>query len=242
MSRLPMMDQMQAGAVLAFVNMAILIYNYSSSAMRGTAGMVNVVEAGAVDAIFPEQQLRLMGARIKQQRQALDLSLTTLAEMTGLGLSTLSRIEHGTLAPGFVTLLGLCRHLRLPVAEVFKPEPQERQILVATNPLLPKNLLARKEIRCLLDKNAEEGVAILSYLYRPGAASSPHPLTHPGYEYGYVVEGELTVEIDGRSHVLEPGDLIGYESRRPHRTINRGRRMCSAIWLTAFNRKPSPQR
>lgn len=200
--------------------------------------MVNVIEAETAGASLPDPQLRLMGMRIREQRLALDLSLTTLAEKTGLGLSTLSRIEHGGLAPGFVTLMRVCRELKLSVTEVFRPEVQEKQILVATNPLLPKNLLARKEIRCLLDKNAEQGVAILSYLYRPGAASSTHPLTHPGYEYGYVVEGELTVEIDSWTYLLGPGDLIGYESRRPHRTINKGRHMCNAIWLNAFDRKP----
>lgn len=198
--------------------------------------MVNVIQSGRDDNL-PEEQLRLIGVRLRQHRLALDLSLTTLSEMTGLGLSTLSRIEHGTLAPGFVTLLALCHVLKLPVFKLFRPEPQEKQILITTNPLLPKNLLARKEIRCLLDKNTEQGVAILSYLYRPGAASSTHPLTHPGYEYGYVVEGELTVEIEGRHYVLRADDLIGYESRRPHRTINRGRRMCSAIWLNAFDQR-----
>ena len=46
----------------------------------------------------------------------------------------------------------------------------------------------------------------------PDTGSAEQPVHHAGYEYGVVIEGELTVEVDGVAYLLRPGDLI---SRTP---------------------------
>jgi uncharacterized cupin superfamily protein len=51
-------------------------------------------------------------------------------------------------------------------------------------------------------------------------ASEPHP--QDTRELLLVVEGELTMEVDGASHRLGPGDAIAFPGDRPHTYRNAG--------------------
>ena len=57
------------------------------------------------------------------------------------------------------------------------------------------------------------------------------PVHHDGHEYGIVLEGELTVELDGVAHKLKAGDLISYSSSRDHRIWNYSSRKAKALWV-----------
>ena len=57
------------------------------------------------------------------------------------------------------------------------------------------------------------------------------PITHAGFEYGFVLDGELEVTVDGETHRLRPGDLISYWSSKPHRIVNRGTKKARALWI-----------
>ena len=47
--------------------------------------------------------------------------------------------------------------------------------------------------------------------------------THPGEELGYVVEGTLLLEIEGKEPVrLKAGDVFFVEAGRPHDAMNEG--------------------
>ena len=47
--------------------------------------------------------------------------------------------------------------------------------------------------------------------------------THQGQEFNYVLEGQLEITVAGRTVVLNPGDSIMFDARRPHgmRTIGK---------------------
>jgi uncharacterized cupin superfamily protein len=75
------------------------------------------------------------------------------------------------------------------------------------------------------------GVEIAINEYDPDGRSADEELHHGGYEYGMVMEGTLTVDLDGESYTLEPGDSIAYDSTRPHRLINHGTTRVRALWV-----------
>ena len=49
-------------------------------------------------------------------------------------------------------------------------------------------------------------------------------MRHAGVEYAYILEGELTLQLDFDTYVLGPGDSLHFDSVRPHLYSNRGRR------------------
>lgn len=55
--------------------------------------------------------------------------------------------------------------------------------------------------------------------FAPGVRSGKH--THPGEEVGYVVEGTLRFEIEGKATVvLKAGEAFFIEAERPHDVVN----------------------
>jgi mannose-6-phosphate isomerase-like protein (cupin superfamily) len=46
-----------------------------------------------------------------------------------------------------------------------------------------------------------------------------------------VIEGTLTIEVDGESYELHTGDSIAYDSTHPHRIVNNGPTEARAMWV-----------
>jgi len=86
-------------------------------------------------------------------------------------------------------------------------------------------------LRRVLRADHARGVEIAINEYAPDTGSAAAPVHHAGHEYGVVLEGKLTVEVDGTRHVLHPGDVISYESSRDHRIWNYGADRARALWV-----------
>ena len=78
---------------------------------------------------------------------------------------------------------------------------------------------------------AEKDAEFLEIHYAPGAASGVNMSHHGGREFGFILEGELTVELGFESYTLDAGDSIIFESTTPHRLSNNGSSTMRAIWV-----------
>ena len=54
-----------------------------------------------------------------------------------------------------------------------------------------------------------------------------------GVEFIHVLEGILSVDINGEEHALEAGDAIYFDATTPHAYRRSGGRKCSAVVVTA---------
>jgi len=76
-------------------------------------------------------------------------------------------------------------------------------------------------------------VEALLITYDPGASSSVDGrlMRHAGIEYGYMLEGVLTLQIEFDTYELLPGDSLHFESSRPHLLANRGVVVARGVWF-----------
>lgn len=82
-------------------------------------------------------------------------------------------------------------------------------------------------LTALTEKDAE----FLEITYQPGAASGANMSHHGGREFGYILEGELSIELGFESYTLKAGDSIIFESTTPHRLSNKGTTPLRAVWV-----------
>lgn len=82
-----------------------------------------------------------------------------------------------------------------------------------------------------LTAHAESEAEFLEINYAPGAMSGASMSHHEGREFGFVLEGELVVELGFESYTLKAGDSIIFESTTPHRLINKGAKPMRAVWV-----------
>jgi transcriptional regulator with XRE-family HTH domain/quercetin dioxygenase-like cupin family protein len=75
-------------------------------------------------------------------------------------------------------------------------------------------------------------VDFLRITYEPGSASSVGELmSHAGNEYGFLLSGELVMQLADSERTLLPGDAVSFRSSTPHRFRNDGAVPAVGIWF-----------
>src|SRR5215207_10282738 len=83
------------------------------------------VTPGPADRHEPDS--RVVGQRIKHERQARSLTLAQIAEAVGSSPSHLSQVENGHREPTLRLLGGVARTLGVPVDHLLRPEPPSQR-------------------------------------------------------------------------------------------------------------------
>lgn len=73
------------------------------------------------------------------------------------------------------------------------------------------------------------------YPAHSSSTSDGRMLQHAGYEFGYLVEGELEITAGFEVFTLRPGDSMSLDSSLPHLLTNRGDKPARGIWLVAHH-------
>jgi transcriptional regulator with XRE-family HTH domain len=178
-----------------------------------------------------------IGERIKRLRLKKSMGLVELGRHTGLSASFLSQLETGRVVP---TLRNLAR-----IAMVFS---KDLSYFFETEPHAMFRVHRRKD-RVRLPQTGVESPAYffesLGYMvpdrhmdpyyaeFIPQARSlEPKAHMHPGYEFLYVLDGELMIRHGEHEAMLEAGDAVYFDSSTPHSYVCAGKKPAGAIIVT----------
>jgi transcriptional regulator with XRE-family HTH domain len=160
-----------------------------------------------------------VGARIRELRKDRGLSLRALAELSGLSLNAVSRIERGESSPTVASLFSLATALQVHIADLFTTELESSTILVRRNQRL------RSRGAGLIMESL--GIGLPGQILEPflmtidaGAEGIDIPCSHPGEEFVHCIEGEIEYQVDEAWHRLEAGDSLLFQAKLPHRYRN----------------------
>lgn len=175
--------------------------------------------------------LTAIGVRIKEIRLARGMTLQSLSEASGLSPSMLSLVERGRASPSIGSLVVIASSLGVTMSDLVAGDaaPEEKLVVRASEPKAIET--AQHVIRRVLREDRARGLSIAVNEYAPDTGNADQPISHDGFEYGFILEGQLTVTVDGTAHVLDAGDLICYSSHRPHRIWNYGKSRVRTIWF-----------
>jgi transcriptional regulator with XRE-family HTH domain len=175
--------------------------------------------------------LTAIGSRVRALRNARVLTLQELGEVTGLSASMLSLVERGRTSPSIGTLVSIASALGVHMSDLVAGTQEDSHDPLHRLEDQPIYETPTGVTRRVLRNDRQRGIEIAINEYAPGGASAEHPLHHGGYEYGIVMVGVLTLQIDESEFTVRPGDLISYASPRSHRIYNKGKGKASALWI-----------
>jgi len=142
-----------------------------------------------------------VGSRLKRLRTNREITLTDLAEETGISTSTLSRLEAGLRRPTLEQLL--------PLAKTYGVTLDELVDAPATgNPRTTLRPIACSDGSTIIPLTRRPG-GIQSYKFvLPGGSDDAEPAlrTHEGYDWVYVLNGRLRLVLG--EHDLRARSLI----------------------------------
>jgi quercetin dioxygenase-like cupin family protein len=143
----------------------------------------------------------------------------------------LSLVERGRASPSIGSLIVIASALGITMSDLIASEPDSDEEIVVRASQHHVVETPMHVVRRLIREDRTRGLSIAINEYEPNTGNSDAALSHAGFEYGFILEGVLTVEVDKTPHILKTGDLISYNSRRPHKIWNYGRRKVRTLWF-----------
>lgn len=158
-----------------------------------------------------DRTLDAVGPRLKQLRQRRDITLSDLAEETGISTSTLSRLEAGLRRPTLEQLLPLARAYGVTLDELVDAPP-------TGDPRINLRPLPSSDGSTILPLTRRPG-GIQAYKFVLPAGrddAEPDLRTHEGYDWAFVLNGRLRLVLGEHDLILEPGEAAEFDTRTPH--------------------------
>ncbi len=155
-----------------------------------------------------------VAARLRSLRQRCRLSMRGLAERAGVSAGYVSGVESGTISPTIATLRKLLLALGTDIGTFFqeKAEGESGPVFRREEMLFVND--GGRNYTLVLPQREDIGMILLDEEFQPDE-KGPVMETLPGDLSGYVIKGELLLEVEGeKPQLLRTGDAYYVKAGR----------------------------
>ena len=193
-----------------------------------------------------------IGAELRRVRIARKLSLRSVATAVNVSASLLSQVETGKTQPSVSTLYALVNHLGISLDGLMKGQASDQGAQTATADYedghhgvvqrRSENPSIEMENGVVWERLADGGrddADPLMVTYEPGSSSSVEGtmMRHDALEYGVIIEGTLTLQLESDTYELLPGDSFSFDANQVHMYRNNSSKPARGIWFVIANRE-----
>ncbi|WP_133977756.1 helix-turn-helix domain-containing protein [Kribbella voronezhensis] len=172
-----------------------------------------------------EDVLAGVGPRLRALRRARGVTLADLAAETGLTASTLSRLETGKLRPTLEQLLPLARAHAVPLDDLV-------QAPLTGDPRIHLRPVRRFGLTVVPLTRRPGGIQAYKVIYPPANRKRSIKLqTHEGYEWFYVLNGQVRLILGDQDLLLDAGEAAEFDTRLPHAISSAGNQPAELLTL-----------
>jgi transcriptional regulator with XRE-family HTH domain len=163
-----------------------------------------------------------IGREVRNFRRQQGMTVADLANVTGLSIGMLSKIENGNTSPSLTTLQVLSHAFSVPVTAFFRSyeERREAQHVRAGDhiEIERRGTRAGHQYHLLghIGSNSS-GVVVEPYMITLTTESDTFPtFQHEGLELLFMLEGEVDYRHGDTVYPLKPGDSLFFDADAPH--------------------------
>jgi transcriptional regulator with XRE-family HTH domain len=170
-----------------------------------------------------------IGERLRELREARNISMRALATKSGLSANALSMIERGKTSPSVSTLYKLADALGISITSFFGSDAERKQVVF---------LKADERARMSFTRGIFEGLGGEQFAGRVepflltlenSANSGPNNMSHTGHEFVFCLRGQLEYQVERQIYQLSAGDSLLFAAQLKHRWKNPGRTVTTAL-------------
>ena len=174
-----------------------------------------------------------IGGDIRALRRSRGWTLTDLAERLERSVGWLSQVERGQSEPALADIRTVAGLFDLPVSFFFSqsPDTAEAPYVVRGDSRRTMSDEGKGLVESLLSPDLGGSFEIVHSVFAAGARC-PEPFVRPTEEAGYVIEGSLTLFIDGERFELNQGDSFRFAGETVS-WVNEGDVPAVLIWVIA---------
>lgn len=177
-----------------------------------------------------DEVLAAVGPRLRALRQQRNLTLAELSGVTGISVSTMSRLEAGQRRATLELLLPLARAHRVPLDDLVGAPP-------TGDPRVHLKPHTDRHGATVVPLTQQPGpLQAFKLVLPPGRPDQqPEPRSHAGYDWLYVLSGRLRLVLGEHDLVLGSGEAAEFDTHVPHWFGNAG--TTPVEYLTLFGKQ-----
>lgn len=159
-------------------------------------------------------QLAQVGSRLRVAREERGLTMSAVANLTGLTKGFISQVERGLASASLASLASICEALTLPMGRLFDP-PSVFVSRAAERG--PAKHLGQGVEDIALSPPGQRNLQIIETWVDPLGQFDHRPYRLPvDREFALVLEGRLELEIEAERFTLGTGDTVSFDARHAH--------------------------
>ena len=170
-----------------------------------------------------------LGKKIKQMRNRVGLTQEELADRCELTKGYISQLENNLNSPSIATLTDILSALGSDLATFFREETKEK-VVFSKEEFIEKN--SDGVLFNWLIPNAQKNMMEPVLVELSEGASTAKDVPHDGEEFGYVLEGKITVELGANLYICKKGEAFYYSADKPHAVYNKGKGKARFLWIS----------
>ncbi|MFZ5587537.1 MAG: cupin domain-containing protein [Thermodesulfobacteriota bacterium] len=182
-------------------------------------GVAKVAAAGQPE---PADDGLPVGQRVRQIREHKGLTLTDLAQRTGLAEEMLAEIEQASFSPPLGVLVKLGKALDMKLGTLIANGEDRPYTVVRVQERQAMSRFASQRgtaygysYQALAPKKKNRSMEPFIVTLEKAGTDAP-PSAHDGEEFIFVLDGQMEALVGDAREILGPGDSIYYDSTEPH--------------------------
>jgi len=170
-----------------------------------------------------------VGSRLRELREARNISMRTLATRSGLSANALSMIERGKTSPSVSTLYKLADAMGISITAFFGSETDKKQVVFLKSDERARMAFTRGVFEALGGEKFIGRVEPFMLTIESSASSGPNAITHTGHEFVFCLRGELEYQVERELFRLSAGDSLLFAAQLKHKWKNTGKTVTNAL-------------
>lgn len=172
-----------------------------------------------------------IGERLRELREARNISMRALATRSGLSANALSMIERGKASPSVSTLYKLADALGISITSFFGSDADRKQVVFLKADERPRVSFTHGLFEGLGGQNFVGRIEPFVLTLESNANSGPRSMAHTGHEFVFCLRGELEYQVERQIYRLSAGDSLLFAAHLKHRWKNVGSTVVTALIL-----------
>jgi transcriptional regulator with XRE-family HTH domain len=170
-----------------------------------------------------------IAVNLKKLRTERNLSLGQLSELCDISKVMLSQIEKGDTNPTINTLWKIANGLKVPYTALLEQQEHTASVVRKTDVTAQVAEDGHYRIYCYYPNTPHRNFELFQLEMDTGCSYTSVGHSEKSQEYIMVMEGELTLTVNHKAHVLHESDSISFDASFEHIYANSGEGILKAV-------------
>ncbi len=171
-----------------------------------------------------------LGSKIKRLRTVCGLTQKELADRCELTKGYISQLENDLTSPSIATLVDILSALGTDLKDFFSDEV-DGKVVFGENDFIEK-VSEESTLKWLVPNAQKNNMEPIMIELLPGM-STAEDIPHEGEEFGFVLAGEVEINLGGTKYTARKGESFYYDADKPHFIKNNKQKTAKFLWISS---------